>query len=60
MLLCLQLLREHVDPLVAPHLLTSRTGSSAASTNLAPRWHDWREVRAVCRELAAVMVEVEV
>jgi hypothetical protein len=27
--------------------------------NLAPRWHDWQEVRGACRELAAAMLEVE-
>lgn len=31
----------------------------AAYRNLDSRWTDWREVRSVCRDLAATMLEVE-
>jgi hypothetical protein len=52
-----QVARQLGDPRPAD---ASTTQQLASYRNLAPRWHDWREVRAVCRELAAAMVEVEV
>src|ERR1700684_3418217 len=39
---------------------SSVTGQLGAYRNLAPRWTDWDEVRSVCRQLAAEMLEAEV
>lgn len=36
---------------------TSTTRQLAHYKNLAPRWHDWRAVTAVCRQLAEWMLE---
>jgi hypothetical protein len=36
------------------------TGQLDAYRNLAARWTDWGEVRSVCRQLAAEMLEAEV
>lgn len=52
-----QLARQLADPRPAD---PSVTAELAHYRNLAPRWHEWREVRAVCRELAAAMIEAEV
>jgi len=52
-----QVARQLSDPRPAD---TSTTGQLASYRNLAPRWHDWRQVTTVCRELAAAMVDMEV
>jgi hypothetical protein len=39
---------------------SSVTGQLDAYRNLAPRWTDWGEVRSVCGQLAAEMLEEEV
>lgn len=39
---------------------SSVTGQLDAYRNLAPRWTDWGEVRSVCGQLAAEMLETEV
>jgi hypothetical protein len=52
-----QLARQLGDPTPAD---VSVTRQLEAYRNLAPRWRDWRQVRRVCRELAAAMLEVEV
>lgn len=52
-----QLARQLADPQPADPSVTRQL---SAYRNLAPRWHDWRRVRSACRELAAVMLEVEV
>jgi hypothetical protein len=39
---------------------SSVTGQLEAYRNLAPRWTDWGEVRSVCGQLAAGMLEAEV
>lgn len=52
-----QLARQLGDPRPAD---TSTTRQLASYRNLAPRWHDWRQVTGVCREVAAAMLEVEV
>ena len=36
---------------------SSVTGQLEAYRNLAPRWTNWGEVRSVCRQLAAEMLE---
>jgi hypothetical protein len=36
------------------------TGQLDTYRNLAPRWTDWGEVRSVCGQLAAEMLEAEV
>ena len=38
----------------------SVTRQLAAYRNLKPRWKDWSQVRAACRELATAMLEWEV
>jgi len=52
-----QLVRQLADPRPKD---SSVTGQLAAYRNLAPRWTDWDEVRSVCRQLAAEMLEAEV
>jgi hypothetical protein len=52
-----QVARQLGDPQPADVAVTRQLGSYR---NLVPRWRDWRQVRAVCRELAAAMFEVEV
>lgn len=51
-----QLARQLADPRPAD---TSTTRELASYRNLAPRWQDWQQVRAACRELAAGMIEAE-
>jgi hypothetical protein len=50
-----QVVRQLSDPRPAD---VSTTRQLRSYRNLAPRWHDWGQVRAVCRELAAAMLEV--
>lgn len=52
-----QVARQLADPRPAD---TSATAQLASYRNLAPRWHDWRQVVTVCRELSATVAEVEV
>ncbi len=52
-----QLARQLADPRPKD---SSVTGQLDAYRNLAVRWTDWGEVRSVCRQLAAEMLEVEV
>lgn len=52
-----QLIRQLADPRPKDASVTRELG---AYRNLAARWTDWGEVRAVCRELAADMLEVGV
>jgi hypothetical protein len=52
-----QLVRQLADP--RPKDI-SVTRELAAYRNLAARWSEWGEVRSVCRQLAAEMLEVEV
>jgi hypothetical protein len=52
-----QLTRQLGDPQPAD---PSTTRQLASYRNLAPRWQDWRQVRASCLELAAAMLEAEV
>jgi hypothetical protein len=50
-----QVARQLSDPKPADMSTTRQLG---AYRNLAPRWQDWRQVTAVCRELGSAMVEV--
>jgi hypothetical protein len=52
-----QLVRQLADPRPKD---SSVTGQLGAYRNLAARWTDWGEVRSVCRQLAAEMLEAEV
>jgi hypothetical protein len=52
-----QLIRQLGDPRPKDSSVTRQLG---AYRNLAPRWTDWNEVRSVCRQLAAEMLEAEV
>jgi hypothetical protein len=52
-----QLARQLADPRPKD---SSVTGQLDAYRNLAARWTDWNEVRSVCRQLAAEMLEAEV
>ena len=52
-----QLARQLADPRPKD---SSVTGQLDAYRNLAARWTDWAEVRSVCRQLAAEMLEAEV
>jgi hypothetical protein len=52
-----QLARQLADPRPKD---SSVTGQLNAYRNLAVRWTDWGEVRSVCRQLAAEMLEAEV
>lgn len=52
-----QLIRQLADPRPKDASVTRELG---AYRNLAARWTDWGEVRAVCRQLAAGMLETEV
>ncbi len=52
-----QLVRQLADPRPKD---SSVTRQLAAYRNLAPRWTDWPEVRSVCGQLAAEMLEAEV
>jgi hypothetical protein len=52
-----QVARQLADPRPADVSVTRQLDSYR---NLAPRWRDWQQVRAVCRELAGVMLEIEV
>jgi hypothetical protein len=52
-----QLIRQLADPRPKD---SSVTGQLGAYRNLAPRWTDWDEVRSVCQQLAAEMLEAEV
>jgi hypothetical protein len=52
-----QVTRQLGDPQPADVSVTHQLESYR---NLAPRWRDWRQVRAVCRDVAAAMLEVEV
>jgi len=52
-----QLARQLADPRPKD---ASVTRELDAYQNLAARWTDWREVRSVCRQLAAEMLEAEV
>ncbi len=52
-----QLARQLADPRPKDASATRQLG---AYRNLAPRWTDWAEVRSVCRQLAAEMLEAEV
>ncbi len=49
-----QVARQLADPRPADESVTRQLSSYR---NLNPRWHDWSQVRAVCREVAAEMVE---
>ena len=51
-----QVARQLADPRPAD---TSVTRQLAAYRNLKPRWTDWKQVRAACRELATAMLERE-
>lgn len=51
-----QVARQLGDPRPAD---VSVTRELSSYRNLAPRWTTWREVRSVCGELAAAMLEVE-
>jgi hypothetical protein len=51
-----QVARQLADPRPAD---ASVTRQLAAYRNLKPRWTDWKQVRAACRELATVMLERE-
>jgi hypothetical protein len=52
-----QLARQLADPRPKD---ASVTRQLSTYRNLAPRWTDWNEVRAVCLDLAAAMLEPEV
>ena len=52
-----QLARQLADPRPKDSSVTRQLG---AYRNLARRWTDWDEVRSVCRQLAAEMIEAEV
>lgn len=52
-----QVARQLGDPLPADASVARQLNSYR---RLASRWHDWREVRQACRELAAAMLEAEV
>ncbi len=52
-----QLARQLADPRPKD---SSVTGQLDAYRNLTARWTDWGEVRSVCRQLAAEMLEAEV
>lgn len=52
-----QVARQLADPRPADASVTRQLDSYR---NLAPRWHDWQQVRAVCRELAGAVLEIEV
>ena len=52
-----QLIRQLADPRPKD---SSVTGQLGAYRNLAPRWTGWDEVRSVCQQLAAEMLEAEV
>jgi hypothetical protein len=52
-----QLIRQLAEPRPKD---SSVTGQLGAYRNLTPRWTDWDEVRSVCRQLAAEMLEAEV
>ncbi len=52
-----QLVRQLADPRPKDASVTRELGEYR---NLAVRWTDWGEVRTVCRQLAAGMMEVEV
>jgi hypothetical protein len=52
-----QLARQLADPRPKDSSVTRQLGSYR---NLARRWTDWDEVRSVCRQLAAEMIEAEV
>lgn len=52
-----QVARQLSDPRPADVSVTRQLESYR---NLQPRWTDWRQVRSVCRELAAAMLETEV
>lgn len=52
-----QVARQLGDPRPADASVTLQLESYR---NLEPRWADWRQVRSVCRELAAAMLEAEV
>jgi len=49
-----QVARQLADPRPKDESVTRQLGSYR---NLDPRWADWAEVRAFCRELAVVMLE---
>jgi hypothetical protein len=51
-----QVARQLADPRPADASVTRQLDSYR---NLAPRWHDWRQVKAVCLDLAAAMLEAE-
>lgn len=51
-----QVARQLADPRPADASVTRQLDSYR---NLAPRWHDWGQVKAVCRHLAAAMLEAE-
>ena len=51
-----QLARQLADPRPKDASVTRQLG---AYRNLAPRWTDWDQVRSVCRQLAAAMIEAE-
>ncbi len=55
--LAAQLIRQLADPCPKD---SSITGQLGAYRNLAARWTDWDEVRSVCQQLAADMLEAEV
>jgi hypothetical protein len=52
-----QLARQLADPRPKDSSVTRQLD---AYRNLAPRWTNWAEVRSVCQELAAEMLEAEV
>lgn len=52
-----QVVRQLADPRPADISVTRQLD---AYRNLAPRWQDWQQVRSVCRELAAAVLEVGV
>lgn len=51
-----QVARQLAEPAPAD---ASTTRQLPAYRNLAPRWHDWREVQSACRKLAAAMLTAE-
>lgn len=52
-----QVARQLADPRPADASVTRQLG---AYRNLKRRWTDWKQVRTVCREVAAAMLEREV
>lgn len=51
-----QVTRQLADPRPADASVTRQLG---AYRNLDPKWSQWSEVRRVCRDVAATMIEQE-